>query len=253
MNIIIYGTGNVAHVLGKLIINSKHHHVIGVSARNETPGNSLADILGTKFISTNDLQNHETELTIITVSDNALTGFDFPQGMNCGLLVHTAGAVSKEVLKKYSNRYGVLYPLQSMRKELNHLPEIPFLIDGVNDEETNILAQFCTSLNCISEKANDEQRLAMHTAAVVVSNFTNHLYALAEKFCHNRNINFNMLKPLIVETASRLEYASPAEMQTGPAIRKDLATIERHLSILDEHPKLKVLYDQLTKSILGTD
>ena len=91
----------------------------------------------------------------------------------------------------------------------------------------------------------------MHTAAVVVSNFTNHLYALANTFCDNHGLNFNMLHPLIMQTAARLKYASPSTLQTGPAIRQDLVTIKNHLSVLDEHPRLKEIYTLLTESILG--
>ena len=100
-------------------------------------------------------------------------------------------------------------------------------------------------------KASDDQRLKLHLAAVIVNNFTNHLYALAADYCDNEQIDFKMLQPLIEETALRLREHLPRDVQTGPAIRKDMITIDKHLRILSEHPALKKIYLQMTDSIMN--
>jgi F420-dependent methylenetetrahydromethanopterin dehydrogenase len=87
-------------------------------------------------------------------------------------------------------------------------------------------------------------------AAVVVSNFTNHLYVLAEDFCKKEEVDFALLAPLIKETAERIVHFSPAAVQTGPAARNDIFTIDKHLLILSDHPQLKNMYIKLTDSIM---
>jgi predicted short-subunit dehydrogenase-like oxidoreductase (DUF2520 family) len=101
------------------------------------------------------------------------------------------------------------------------------------------------------QRTPDEDRLKLHVAAVIVSNFTNHLYAIAEEYCHKESVDFNMLKPLILETAQRIEHISPAAVQTGPAVRKDIHTLDKHLRLLTNHQKLRTTYLRLTDSIMN--
>jgi predicted short-subunit dehydrogenase-like oxidoreductase (DUF2520 family) len=170
---------------------------------------------------------------------------------NDKLVLHTAGSISKDILSKYSKNYGVLYPLQTLRKEVSKIPPIPFLIDGSSNEVLQIIEKFANSISKNVSVADDEDRLKIHTAAVIVSNFTNYLYAIAEDFCVQEKIDFNILKPLILETAHRIETASPNAVQTGPAIRKDIKTLDKHLKLLSKYPKIKTTYLRLTDSIMN--
>ncbi len=167
------------------------------------------------------------------------------------LVLHKGGGVSKDILKITGNEYGVIYPLQSLRKEMNVIPPIPVLVDGSTIEAINLLQKFANEWASSVQVASDEQRLKLHVAAVVASNFTNHLYVLAEKFCKVEGVEFRMLLPLIEETASRLKEFLPLEVQTGPAVRNDVVTIEKHLHILNTHPQLYDLYMRLTESIIA--
>jgi predicted short-subunit dehydrogenase-like oxidoreductase (DUF2520 family) len=97
--------------------------------------------------------------------------------------------------------------------------------------------------------ADDKERLKLHVAAVIVSNFSNHLYKLAEDYCKKEGLDFKQLLPLIEETAQRLKTISPSNSQTGPAIRHDRATIEQHLNLLEKYPQLKKIYEVMTQSI----
>jgi predicted short-subunit dehydrogenase-like oxidoreductase (DUF2520 family) len=113
-----------------------------------------------------------------------------------------------------------------------------------------LVEDFAQTISGTVAKAGDVERLKLHVAAVVVSNFTNHLYALAEDFCKKENIDFKLLAPLIKETAQRVEAHSPASVQTGPALRNDVFTLDKHLRLLSNHPKLKYIYLKLTDSIM---
>jgi predicted short-subunit dehydrogenase-like oxidoreductase (DUF2520 family) len=133
---------------------------------------------------------------------------------------------------------------------MEYTNDIPLLIDGNTEETITLIEDFAKTISTNVTKANDEQRLKLHIAAVVVSNFTNHLYKLAEDFCKNEKVDFTLLAPLIKETAERIQHASPADVQTGPAVRNDIFTIEKHLRILSDHPALKYIYIKLTDSIM---
>jgi hypothetical protein len=61
----------------------------------------------------------------------------------------------------------------------------------------------------------------------------------------------DILAPLINETISRALQAGPENTQTGPAVRNDLNTIEKHLELLSFSPELRKIYIELTNSIIN--
>lgn len=123
------------------------------------------------------------------------------------------------------------------------------IIDAGDDETLLTLEGLAHTISDQVVEAGDEQRMKLHLAAVFCNNFVNHLYALAASFCQREGIDFRLLLPLIRETATRLEDLSPEDSQTGPAMRNDRATIEKHLHLLDQHPDLKKVYEMLSQSI----
>ncbi len=249
MKIVIIGSGNVATVLGRLFVKN-NHEIIQVISRNATHAKNLANEFNCAFTDDNGIIDASAEIYLIAVSDNALFELNSSLQLQKKLVLHTAGSVSKNVLKDISVNYGVLYPLQSLRREMNYTADIPFLVDGSTAETLTMIEDFTKTLSGNVTKASDDERLKLHVAAVVVSNFTNHLYALAEDFCAKENIDFKLLAPLISETAARTAMHSPTLMQTGPAIRNDVFTLDKHLQLLAGYPKLKNIYLKLTDSIM---
>jgi predicted short-subunit dehydrogenase-like oxidoreductase (DUF2520 family) len=184
------------------------------------------------------------------VTDTAIADMVSDLKLPGKVVAHTAASVSKDVLKKVTPHHGVFYPLQSLGKKMNELPDIPVFIDASDELTKKTLEKLGASISSTEiVSASDDQRIKMHVAAVMVNNFVNHLYALIEDYCRKEGLDFKQLVPLIEETAKRLEKASAKEMQTGPAIRGDQATIEKHLEILDRHPRLRNLYEVMTASI----
>ena len=250
MKIALIGSGNVATVLGR-VIKENNHQVLQVISRDLDNAKLLAEELGASFTDFSGKPDLTADIFILAIADQALEHFFAGFGMGNKLVVHTAGSVPMDVLKKYSTNYGVLYPLQSLRKEMKNIPAIPFLIDGNSAEVAELIMGFATSISHSVNRAGDEERLKLHAAAVIVSNFTNHLYVIAEDFCQKENIDFDLLKPLILETALRIQQVSPAKVQTGPAVRKDISTMDKHLRLFAAHPKLRTTYLRLTDSIMN--
>jgi|SRR5688572_4690590 len=249
MDIVMIGSGNVAGVLGRKFIGAGHK-IIQVVSRNAAAASELAYEWDTESANYMSLINRQADIYLIAVADNGLAEVIADLKLPGKVVAHTAGSVSKEVLKKVTDHYGVFYPLQSIRKDVTRLPDIPVYFEASDEKAGNILSKLAGS---ISSKppliADGEDRLKLHVAAVIVNNFTNHLYALAEQFCLKEKIDFRQLVPLIEETVKRLKTSSPAGTQTGPAVRNDEQTLQKHLEILKDHPQLKNVYSFLTESI----
>jgi predicted short-subunit dehydrogenase-like oxidoreductase (DUF2520 family) len=188
---------------------------------------------------------------IIAVSDDAIVGITKQLATTNALIVHTAGSMNKDVLQLIGANYGVLWPLQTLRKETINVPEIPFVIDASNETSMTLLEEFAKSLSPKYFRANDVARTQLHLGAVIVSNFTNHLYALTADYFAKEQLDFTLLLPLIDETVQRIKQHSPKDVQTGPAIRGDIATINKHTQLLAEYDNLKELYVMLSNSIIS--
>lgn len=251
MKVVIVGAGNVATVLGRTIKNAGHD-ILQVISRSAANAKALASELNTTFADDFIALDKSADLYLVAVSDNALEQLGDQYQLGNKLVVHTAGSVSKEILKNVTHNYGVLYPLQSLRKQSSPLQQaIPLLIDANGPEALTLLQDFAKTLSVNVSEANDAARLKLHLAAVLVNNFTNHLYALAETYCAAEGVNFKLLQPLIEETALRTRLHSATTMQTGPAVRNDITTLEKHVHLLENYPDIKDVYLKMTDSIMN--
>ncbi|HRI20305.1 MAG TPA: DUF2520 domain-containing protein [Panacibacter sp.] len=249
MNVVLIGSGNVATVLGRLI-KSAGHTITGIVSRNILHAQALANEFNAEANADFKKINANAGIYILAVSDTSINEVAVSLQLPDKLIVHTSGAVSKNILQNVSYNYGVLYPLQSLRKEAAHIPEIPLFVDGSSAAVTEQIKYFAESISASVSYADDIKRLKLHLCGVVVSNFTNHLYALTADYCKTECTDFSLLVPLIKEVANRTAGYEPKNMQTGPAVRGDMATIDKHLQLLTAYPQLQKIYLQFTESIL---
>ncbi|MFY8089991.1 MAG: Rossmann-like and DUF2520 domain-containing protein [Chitinophagaceae bacterium] len=248
MNISIIGTGKVATILAQKLFAASHK-IVCIVGRNKSATQILANQCNALALNMVEEIPSETDLILIAVSDDGIKEIANKLSVLNTIVVHTAGAISKDLLKGCSENYGILYPLQSITVHTKSTVDIPFIIDGNNDFTINELTKLASTISSSVVFGNDEYRSRLHVAAVLVNNFTNYLYALAEDFCAKENVDFKLLQPIIRETANRLQYQSPKNVFTGPAIRNDAITIKKHLEILEQHTKLKPLYSILSNSL----
>ncbi|MFT3702473.1 MAG: DUF2520 domain-containing protein [Agriterribacter sp.] len=248
MKVVMIGTGNVAHVLGHRI-KEAGHTVLQVAGRDETKTPALAKLLDAASCVSFSSISSEADIYIIALSDTALENVIKELHFK-GIVVHTAGAVSKNVLQNVSGTFGVLYPLQSLRSDRLDVGTIPLLIDGNTRETIEQLHGFAKTISTVIEHADDNKRIKAHIAAVITNNFSNFLYTLTHDFCEKENINFSLLTPLLHETVARLAQHTPAAMQTGPAVRQDKVTIAKHLLLLNQYPLLQQVYETLSNDIM---
>lgn len=241
----IIGSGNVAQHLIKAFSASKTVEIKQVFSRKTEAVHHLIDF--DKIVTDyNELQT--ADLHIIAVSDNAINEVSEQLPFNNQLVVHTSGTSSMTILNE-KNRRGVFYPLQtfSKTKEVD-FSIIPFCLEAENTADFKILETTAKSISTAVYSINSEQRKALHVAAVFVNNFTNHLYHLGQEICDENQLPFAILRPLITETADKINTLDPADAQTGPAKRHDSNTTEAHLAFLQDENK-KNIYKILTQSI----
>ncbi len=249
MKVVIIGSGNVATVLSGMI-HKAGHEIVQIVSRKAAHAKALALKYGVEGIELTEPKFADADIYIIALNDAALESIEKIKALKSKFIVHTAGSVSKDVLKNLSSEYGVLYPLQSLSNVTHEIPEVPFLIEGSSEEITQRISAFAGTLSTKVIPVTESDRLHYHVAAVFAGNFTNHLYAIAENFCDKERIDFKNLLPMIKEITSRLDNNSPRDVQTGPAVREDIFTINRHLQALSPHPDIKYLYLKLTESVL---
>jgi len=245
IQITIIGSGNVAQHLINAFSASKIVEIKQVFSRKKE---TLYHLIEPQKIVTDFNELQTADLHIIAVSDNAISEVSSALPFNNQLVVHTSGTSSIEVLDQ-KNRRGVFYPLQtfSKNKELD-FSDIPFCLEAENTADYKILESIVKSVSTALYSISSEQRKALHVAAVFVNNFTNHLYQIGQEICEENQLPFEILKPLILETADKMKTLSPLEAQTGPAKRHDTVTTDAHLAFI-QNENQKNIYKILTKSI----
>lgn len=242
----VIGSGNVAHHLLKAFGASSEVEVVQVFARNKKA-------IETSYPYVEVIEDlsllKSVDLIIIAISDVAIETVSGQIPLNHHLVVHTSGSVALTALNN-KNRRGVFYPLQtfSKAKAINYR-SVPICIEAETSEDFQILETLAKSISDYNYAVNSQQRQALHTAAVFVCNFTNHLYQIGYEICEANQLPFDILKPLIQETAQKIITLSPADAQTGPAKRNDTLTINKHLAFLTDENQ-KEIYKLLTKSII---
>ncbi|MCG8578727.1 MAG: F420-dependent NADP oxidoreductase [Bacteroidales bacterium] len=249
MDIVLIGSGNVASHLAKKLYAAKHS-VIQVFSRSIENARSLAEVINAEAICNLEQINVKADLYILSVKDDVLSGVAEAMPDVKGIVVHTAGSISIDVLDRFSN-YGVFYPFQTFTKETDvDFSNIPILVESNDDTIKCTLMNLGRELSNHVIQASSMQRGNLHIAAVYACNFANHMYRLAEDVLDKSNLSFELLHPLIMETASKVQKASPSATQTGPASRKDYKIIDKHLKSLDSGSELQEIYKVLTDSII---
>lgn len=247
IKVVILGNGNLAFHLTNQLLKNVEVNLVQVYNR------SLEKIqyLKSKTSITNNLTDlKEADIYILCVSDAVISSISKQLDFKHKLIVHTSGNTDLFELKSISNK-GVFYPLQSFSKDkIIDFSEIPICIEASTKNDLKILETFAKSISNNVYQFNSQQRNKIHLAAVFVNNFVNHLYHIGNEICDKNSIPFEILHPLILETATKIASLKPIDAQTGPAKRNDSITIKKHKAMLTQNQQ--EIYTLLTKSIYKT-
>ncbi|MEJ2901788.1 Rossmann-like and DUF2520 domain-containing protein [Pedobacter panaciterrae] len=251
MKVVCIGSGNVATHLANAL-KAKGVDLIQIWSRDLANASELAKNTNSVAISNLDEIDRSADLYIVAVKDDAIASVSDSLREINGLVVHTSGATSIDALSALKN-YGVLYPLQTFSKAKPiDFANVPLCIEASNVHTLEVLRSVADMLSSPVYEVDSEKRKILHLAAVFACNFVNHLYTLSDKIVEHFELDFEMLKPLIMETALKVQTELPINVQTGPAVRDDEQTMIKHQVLLNGMPELKEIYQTLSKSIKKT-
>jgi predicted short-subunit dehydrogenase-like oxidoreductase (DUF2520 family) len=247
----ILGSGRVATLLAQKMVASGIQ-IVDIYSRQLYNAQRLAQKV--KANATTDLAalNTTSDLYLIAINDDAIESVvtELRSYLPAySFVAHTSGATPSQVLAAFPN-HGVFYPLQSFSLDQKiNFSQVPFCLLGASESLIKQLEQLAQQLGAPTYRIDDQQRAQLHVAAVFANNFTNYCYYIAHQLTQEQHIPFELLQPLIVETARKLQDGSPSTLQTGPAIRGDQKTIARHLSLM-ENEDWKRIYQLLSEQIM---
>lgn len=250
--IVIVGSGNVAEAMA-VALTQAGTPPEQIFARNAETGGAIARKCGCAYAG-EAAQLAPADLYIIAVSDNAVAkvagGLDFGDAV----VAHTAGSVGMDVLPAKIKNRAVFYPLQTFSKGRTvDLKPVPLMLEAETAKGRETVESVAMRLSDSVLWVDSQRRSRIHLAAVFVSNFANYMYSAGESLVAEAGVSFDILKPLITETAAKaVAAASPKLTQTGPAVRNDFQTKAMHVEMLMEKPNLKNLYINISQNIWET-
>lgn len=247
--IVIIGSGNVATHLA-IALKESGKDIVQIYSRTTDNAKVLAEKVGAGYTSDTGKVAAGADLYIIAVSDDALKTVAGNIEFNSRLVVHTSGSAPLEILNRSSSNYGVFYPLQTFSKSRKvDFSNIPVCIEANSIENRELLKNLALSLTGNIHFIDSGKRKILHLAAVFTSNFPNFMYSIAHKISEDNSLDFDILKPLITETAAKVMDMTPEEAQTGPAMRGDEKIMKLHMEMLEKYPDFLNLYKTLSEGI----
>lgn len=246
--VVIFGCGNVAGYFAEKFVQH-HHQIIQVYHPELQKATNFAEPFQSQGISDINKVSIDADLYFIAVKDDAIAEIANQIPSNDGIVVHTSGSIQLNVLNKHP-KSAVFYPLQTFTKGIKTAnQDFPLLIECTNNTDQAYLEEFAKQLGLSAHYMSSQQRTEIHLAAVFAANFSNHCIKIAYDLMQTHGHESTMLFPLIKESIYKLNFINPSQAQTGPAIRHDELTIEKHLNMLNNDSKLKLIYEIMSKHI----
>ena len=253
--VVILGAGRVATHLAPALVRVGYN-LTQVWSRTETSARQVAVPLGVSY--TTDLGDvvNDADIYIVCVADKVLSEVAERiswRANKSALFLHTAGSIGIEVWKQCGvKHYGILYPLQTFSKERAvDMREVSLFVEASGEEALARIEPLARSLSDKVYRADSKCRAQLHIAAVFACNFANAMYGAAHHLLNEEGIPFDVLLPLIDETAAKVHTLTPREAQTGPAVRGDKVVMQRHLEALAEDDGLREIYSLISEYIMN--
>ena len=273
MKIVLIGAGNLATHLGKAL-HAAGHDMVQVFSRTMQSAETLASLLDAEPLTDIAQVRDDADVYIFSVKDSALVqlvaqlcrheadglGEDgavnalrkAKKGEHERVFLHTAGSMPMSVFKGMAQHYGVLYPMQTFSKQREvDFSIIPCFVEANDEFAKKQIEGLAREISGRVYQLSSEDRKYLHLSAVFACNFANHCYAISQELLEEHGIPFDVMLPLINETAAKVHEMMPKDAQTGPAVRYDENVIDKQSKLLKNHPHFKKVYDSMSKSIHG--
>jgi predicted short-subunit dehydrogenase-like oxidoreductase (DUF2520 family) len=253
LKIVLIGAGNAAYAIGKAF-RKEGLEILQIYSRNIEKSKKLANEISSVGIDSLQSISPEANVYLLAIPDHSLQGLakslsEVPRLKN-SLIVHLSGNSSLSLLTEYFPRAGVFYPLQTMKygKEIS-FQKVPFVIDATLEEDKILLTELALRLSSEVFHLSQKQRSTLHLAAVMSNNFVNQLFKEAFLLCDQIDVPTKLLLPLIESTLTQIKNEHPKNLQTGPALRKDMPTLLSHIQLLHKDSELSDIYKKISQRI----
>ena len=260
--ITLIGSGNVATWIAQRLQGNTRFPITQVYSRHLEHAQTLAELLDAEAIDGIQKLNTDNQIFIFALADKAYDEILPSLPFKLPLAFMTSGTVSCQCLKDYAEQYGVIYPLQTFTKSQDmRALEVPLCLEGPMQEPTResalpsvgtysreLMWSLARELSPLCYEVSEEQRARMHVAAVFACNFSNAMYNIAYKLLKERNLPFEILLPVLRQTVRKVGEMSPAEAQTGPAVRRDFNVMRAQLESLEDE-RLREIYRMMSEVI----
>ena len=251
MRIVLIGAGRLATNLGQTLLGAGHE-ILCVNSRTMQSASALAEKIGGKPVDRAEDMPMEADAYIIAVKDSVLADVipAVTKGREDQVFMHTAGSMPMAMFRGMARHYGVFYPMQSFSKERPvDFAEIPTFIEANDEKAMQVIKHLADSITERVYELSSDERQYLHLSAVFACNFVNHCYALAAEILEQHGIDFDVMLPLIDETARKVHQFHPLQAQTGPAVRYDENVIRHQIQLLRNKPFTKDLYERMSMNI----
>lgn len=250
MKIVLIGAGNLATHLGKAL-HAAGHDMVQVFSRTMQSAETLASLLDAEPLTDMAQVRDDADVYIFSVKDSAL---ELLISQLCGgekkVFLHTAGSMPMSVFRGKALHYGVLYPMQTFSKQREvDFSIIPCFIEANDEFALKQIEGLAGQISHRVYQLSSEDRKYLHLSAVFACNFANHCYAASQELLQQHGVPFDVMLPLIDETAAKVHGMTPKEAQTGPAVRYDENVIGKQIQLLENQPYFQKIYDCMSKSI----
>lgn len=248
MRVAVVGSGRVAEAFA-LALSDSELEFVGICARNKQQATHIAAIVNCDSYQLPVLP--DADLYIMAVSDSAVAQISEQLDFGDAVVAHTAGSVAIDALSEKIAHRAVIYPLQTFSHgRMVDFWQVPLLVEATDDYAAEIVHDVAGKLSGKVVELDSQNRAQVHLAAVFACNFVNAMYVEAEDVMSRAGLGFSLLAPLIIETAQKAVDGSPRNVQTGPAVRGDKQTMNKHTAMLDND--LKDLYIKISDTIWQT-
>ncbi len=262
--IAIIGPGRAGSALGRAL-HGAGYPIAAIFARRPERGQLLAAELSANLTRTPEGALDLADLTILAVPDDVIGSLasDLARAQCAGAskaVVHLSGAQDRtplEPLRRAGLRTGVFHAVQTFKTGADTVRNIPGTLFGIDADEplASTLHAMAIALGGEPFNLGGVDRARYHAAAVLVANYPVTLLAEAKALMARAGVPGataqRALLQLLRGTLNNLNGGAPEEALTGPAVRGDAQTIERHLRVLEDDPALQQLYGRLADRTLA--
>jgi predicted short-subunit dehydrogenase-like oxidoreductase (DUF2520 family) len=249
MRIVILGSGNVATHMSKALFDAGFE-ISQIYSRNIDSAKLLANEVNAEFCNVTEAILLNADVYIYAIKDDAIKTLLSEVKNDNGIHIHVSGSTNINIFEGAKQNFGVIYPLQTLSKnKAIDFSSVPLFVEANNAVSMETIWEISNEISGNVRIIDSQQRQSLHVAAVFACNFSNYLCNIAYDVLKNNGLEFELLHPLIAETAAKLKTLQPYEAQTGPAVRFDKQIIDKHMDFLSENEDVKNLYVMLSKMI----